>query len=76
MAKEKKHFKVNFKPINVKLKATRSQLKKIHKKVSKKHQKAITAQIKAIDVLLAACAGYATGPGPVRPPMSAAYSAK
>jgi hypothetical protein len=74
MAKEKKRFKVDFKPVNVKLKATRKQLKKIERKVTSKDQKAIAAQIRAIDVLLAACA--ASSIGPIVPPMSHLYTAK
>ena len=59
MAKEKKQFKVDFKPVGMKLKATKNQLKKIERKVIKKDQKAIAAQIRAINVLLAACAAKA-----------------
>jgi len=76
MAKEKKHFKVDFKPVNAKLKATRKQLKKIERKVTRKDQKAISAQIRAIDVLLAACAASATKTSPIIPPMSHLYTAK
>jgi hypothetical protein len=50
-----KKYKVGFKTINAKLKVTRHHLSKIRKHVTKKHQKAIDAQVKAIDVLLAAC---------------------
>lgn len=50
-----KKFKVGYKTVNEKLKVTKHHLNKIKKHVTKKHQKAIAAQIKAIDVLLAAC---------------------
>lgn len=77
MAKEKKQFKVDFKPLNAKLKSTKNQLKKIQKKkVTKKDHKAIAAQIRAIDVLLAACAASSARSGPIIPPMSALYSEK
>lgn len=75
MANEKKRFKVDFKPVNAKLKATKKQLRKIQRKVIKKDQKAIAAQIRAIDVLLAACATSKSGPLPI-PPMSYLYTAK
>jgi len=74
MAKEKKQFKVDFKPVGMKLKATKNQLKKIARKVIKKDQKAIAAQIRAINVLLAACAAKTRRP--IAPPMSAAYTEK
>jgi len=74
MAKENKQFKINFKPVNAKLRATRNQLKKIQEKVTQKDRKAIAAQIKAIDVLLAACAAKRIGR--IIPPMSAAYTEK
>ena len=73
MAKEKKHFKVDFKGVNAKLKTTKKQLEKIRKKVSKKDQKAIAAEIKAINVLLSACASTSTRIGP---PMSAVFTEK
>jgi len=52
-----KRFKVGYKTINAKLVVTKHHLIKIKKHVSSKDQKHITAQIKAIDVLLAACGG-------------------
>ena len=76
MAKEKKHFKVDFKGVNAKLKATKKQLQKIQRKVSRKDQKAIAAQIRAIDVLLAACASAKISGLPIVPPMSHLYTAK
>lgn len=50
-----KKFKVGYKTVNAKLAVTKKHLNKIKKHVNKKHQKAIAAQVKAIDVLLAAC---------------------
>ncbi|HXH67149.1 MAG TPA: hypothetical protein VNI81_08095 [Candidatus Limnocylindrales bacterium] len=50
-----KKFKVGFKTVNAKLAVTKKHLNKIKKHVSKKDQKAITAQVKAIDIILAAC---------------------
>ena len=50
-----KKFKVGFKTVNSKLAVTKKHLNKIKKHVTKKHQKEIAAQIKAIDVILAAC---------------------
>jgi len=76
MAKEKKRFKVGFKGVNAKLKATRKLLKKIERKVIKKDQKAIAAQIRAIDVLLAACATTSKSGSPIIPPMSHLYTGK
>ncbi len=73
MAKGKKRFKVDFKPANAKLKAVKNQLKKIQKKVTKKDQKTIAAQIRAIDVLLSACAATSVR---VALPMSASYTEK
>jgi len=73
MAKE---YKVSFKAVK-KLKDTRKKLRTIKNKVSPKHKKAIKAQIDAIDLLLAACAASTKmGLPPVRPPMSAVYTAK
>jgi hypothetical protein len=62
-----KKFKVGFKTVNAKLKITRRHLSKIRKHVAKKDQREINAQIKAIDVILAAC-------GKAR--MSAFYTSK
>ena len=52
-----KKFKVGYKTINAKLVVTKHHLNKIKKHVSAKDQKQIAAQIKAIDVILAACIG-------------------
>jgi hypothetical protein len=62
-----KKYKVGFKTVNAKLAVTRKHLNKIKKHVSKKDQKAITAQVKAIDIILAACG---------RARMSAFYTCK
>jgi len=48
-------FKVGYKTINAKLKVTRHHLNKIKKDVSAGDRKKIEAQIKAIDVIIAAC---------------------
>jgi hypothetical protein len=50
-----KKFKVGFKTINAKLAVTRKHLNKIKKHVTKRDQKVIAAQVKAIEVILAAC---------------------
>ena len=50
-----KKYKVGFKTINAKLAVTKKHLNKIKKHVTKRDQKTIHAQVKAIDVLLAAC---------------------
>ncbi len=50
-----KQFKVGYKTINAKLKVTRHHLNKIKKSVSAGDRKKIEAQIKAIDVIIAAC---------------------
>jgi hypothetical protein len=50
-----KKFKVGFKTINAKLAVTKKHLNKIKKRVTKRDQKVIEAQVKAIDVILAAC---------------------
>ena len=75
MAKE---YKVSFKAAvdRKKFRDTRKKLHKIKEKVIPKHKKAIAAQIKAIDVLMAACAASGPGIPPRRPPMSAVYTAK
>lgn len=64
-----KRYKVGYKTINAKLVVTKHHLHKIKKHVSAKDQKHIEAQIKAIDVILAAC----TGRGPK---MSKVYEGK
>jgi hypothetical protein len=51
-----KKFKVGYKTINAKLKVTRHHLEKIKKRVSRKDQKDIDAQIKAMNVIISACA--------------------
>lgn len=61
-----KKYKVGFKTINAKLKVTRHHLEKIKKHVTPKARKKIDAEIKAIDVVLAAC-------GRTHPTMSAYY---
>ena len=76
MAKENKRFKVDFKGVNARLRTTRKLLKKIERKVIKKDQKAIAAQIRAIDVLLAACANPSKSGPPIIPPMSHLYTGK
>jgi len=50
-----KKFKVGYKTINAKLKVTRHHLNKIKRKVTAGDRKKIEAQIKAIDVIIAAC---------------------
>jgi hydrogenase/urease accessory protein HupE len=55
MAKEHKEYTVGFKTINAKLAVTKKHLNKIKKHVTKRDQKVIGAQVKAIDVILAAC---------------------
>jgi hypothetical protein len=50
-----KKYKVGFKTINEKLAVTKRHLNRIKKHVTKRDQKAIDAQVKAIDVILAAC---------------------
>jgi len=50
-----KKFKVGYKTVNAKLKVTRHHLNKIKKAVSAGDRKKIEAQIKAIDVIIAAC---------------------
>jgi hypothetical protein len=50
-----KKYKVGFKTINAKLKVTKHHLNKIKKHVIPSDQKKITAQIVAIDLIIAAC---------------------
>ena len=50
-----KKYKVGFKTINKKLEVTKEHLEKIKKHVIKRDKKLIDAQIKAINVILAAC---------------------
>ncbi|HKM65958.1 MAG TPA: hypothetical protein VJX70_02235 [Candidatus Acidoferrum sp.] len=64
-----KKFKVGYKTVNAKLKVTRHHLSKIMKHVSAKDKKEISVQIKAIDVIIAAC-------GRSNPTMSKSYVAK
>jgi len=64
-----KRFKVGYKTINAKLVVTKHHLNKIKKHVSAKDQKDIAAQIKAIDLILAAC-------GSKGPKMSKVYESK
>jgi hypothetical protein len=51
-----KKFKVGYKTINAKLKVTKNHLNKIKDHVSARDKKDIAAQIKAIDVIISACA--------------------
>ena len=62
-----KKYKVGYKTINAKLVVTKNHLNKIKKHVTAKDRKAIDAQIKAIDVIIAAC-------GSRNPKMSAFYT--
>jgi len=55
MAKKSRSFKVGYKTVNKKLAVTKKHLTEIRKHVGKKDQKDIDAQIKAMNVLLAAC---------------------
>ncbi len=64
-----KKYKVGYKTINAKLVVTKHHLNKIKKHVSSKDRKHIAAQIKAIDVILAACGGKS-------PRMSKIYEGK
>ena len=50
-----KKYKVGFKTVNVKLEVTRRHLNKIKKHVSAGDRKKIEAQVKAIDIIIAAC---------------------
>lgn len=50
-----KKYKVGFKTINAKLEVTKKHLNRIKRHVTKRDQKVIDAQVKAIDVILAAC---------------------
>ena len=61
-----KKYKVGYKTINAKLRVTRHHLNKIKEHVSGKDKRDIDAQIKAMDVIIAACAGR-------KPTMSRTY---
>ena len=50
-----KKYKVGFKTINKKLAVTKKHLEKIKKHVTKRDKKVIDVQVKAINVILAAC---------------------
>ena len=52
-----KKYKVGFKTINKKLEVTKEHLERIKKHVIKRDKKLIDAQVKAINVILAACGG-------------------
>ena len=70
--KGKIQFKVDFKPFNAQLKATKNELKAIRGKVTKKDQMTISKQIGAIEMLLRPCNPNTT----THPPMSALYTKK
>ena len=69
-----KKYRVGFKTVNAKLVVTKKHLNKIKKHVTRKDQKVIAAQIKAIDVLLSACASSGSRVASIVPRMSAVYT--